>query len=221
MIINATSSVSLTFTCSWTLDWAGRCRLFCDIGLAFRTENFFYFCFQIFANLHPYLIIRWWSSWWQSDILSWCWSREDRRRVTVTETRQGVGQGHPRVLITVPAQTQPCRLCTRIRSPAPGLREILLPLIGCRTPVEASDWSVSRQDQLQCSLSLGHWTLSPDQTLTNIFPLDPNLVALSILCCQRQISTFQCLLNSLLFKAQRRSLMNKIEPWYIYSSICY
>ena len=29
---------------------------------------------------------------------------------------------------------------------------------------------------------------------------------------QRQISTFQCLLNSLLFKAQRLSLMNKIEP---------
>ena len=48
MIINATSSVSLAFTCSWTLDWAVRCRLFCDIGLAFRTEHLF---FILFSNL--------------------------------------------------------------------------------------------------------------------------------------------------------------------------
>ena len=111
----------------------------------------------------------------------------------------------PRSDSAMPALHQDTLASTRAQRNPP-------PLIGCRTPVEASDWPVSRQDQLQCSLSLGHWTLSPDQTLTNIFPLDPNLVALSILCCQRQISTFQCLLNSLLFKAQRLSLMNKIEP---------
>ena len=143
----------------------------------------FYFCFQISVNLHPHLIIRWWSSWWLSVILSWCWSREDRRRVTVIQwqrPRSGprTSEWMTSVLITVRSDsTQPCRLYTRIRSPVlgPGVREILFHLIGCTAPVESSDLPISRQDRLQCSLSLGHWTLSPDQTLTNIFPLDPDL----------------------------------------------
>ena len=84
------------------------------------------------------------------------------------------------VLITVRSDsTQPCRLCTRIRSPGPGVREIICLLIGHKAPEAASDWPISCQDRLQCSLSLGHWTLSPDQTITNIFPLDPTFVWLS------------------------------------------
>ena len=161
MNINATSSVLLTFTCSWTLQAA---------VLWYRPpgQQYFLFCFQISENLHPCLMIRWWWSGWQRVILSWCWPREDRGEWQRPRSGPRTSEWMTSVLITVRSDsTQPCRLCTRIRSP--GLREIHFPLIGCKDPDTASDWPIPGPDRLQCSLSLGHWTLSPDQTITNIF----------------------------------------------------
>ena len=75
-------------TCSWTLAWAGRCRLFCVIGLAFRTKNCCYFCF-VFKYLRTFIRV------WLSDDddpddgVSFCHDAGHvRRRVIVTETKE-------------------------------------------------------------------------------------------------------------------------------------
>ena len=94
--------------------WTGlRCRLCCDIGL--QDSNIYSFCFQISENLHPCLMIRWWSG-WRSVILSWCWPREDRGEWQWQRPRSGprTSEWMTSVLITVRSDsTQPCR-------PAPG-----------------------------------------------------------------------------------------------------
>ena len=93
MNINATSSVSLTLLAAghwhWPMGWWMQAVLWYRPRLQDqKLLLYFCFCFQISENLHPCLIIRWWWSWWRSVSLSWCWPREHRRRVTVTETKE-------------------------------------------------------------------------------------------------------------------------------------
>ena len=178
MNINATSSVSLTLLAAGHRP--GLVDAGCFVLSASPSEQKIVVIFVLFSNIwepssvfdyqmmmilrtecHFVMMLATWGGEWQ-------WQRP----------RSGprTSQSMTSVLITVRSDsTQPCRLCTRIRSPGPGVREILFHLIGHKAPEAASDWPISCQDRLQCSLSLGHWTLSPDQTITNIFPLDPNL----------------------------------------------
>ena len=153
MNTNATSSVSLTLTCSWTLDGAEM-----QAVLRYRPPGQQYL-FVLFSNLRKpssvfddQMMVRM----TECHFVMMLATRRPRR-VTVTETKEWAKDisvndkcphnGPLRLNSTMPA-------CTRIRSP--GVREIPFPLIGYRTPDTASDWPIPGPDRLQFSLSLGH-----------------------------------------------------------------